>query len=216
MEQRTKIIRSKGATIGSSIFAAVALGISVWLFVRIAEGRYKPGFAVVIGIGAVLLLLAGLFLIFMSINAGSAACPTCGERLSWLGTKSNDGVLCSNCRTYLEGSSGELWRTDENRVADKPIFCSSLPETPVFPGVCCVCGQANVHMDKITSLMGNTRGSFNRWVTVYVPHCIEHEDGAKLGGDQDDPYIKFCSLPYLRSFCRMNGTEPGRYRRAKG
>jgi hypothetical protein len=215
MKQRTKITRSGRATITYSIGAVVTLGIAVLLFAEIAEGRFRLGLATLWGIAAVLLLLAAIFLVLMSVNANSATCPACGARLSQLSAKLNDGVLCRDCRIYLEGSGGMLWRTDENRVADQPIFCSPLPEGPVFPERCCVCGRARAHLEKVSSFMGTASSLYpsNRWVSVEVPHCASHEGGAQLDGDQDDPYIKFRSYPYLRAFCQTNNTEPGRFRR---
>jgi hypothetical protein len=215
MEQPSKITRSRGATIGYLIGAAVTLGISILLFAMIVAGRFRLGLAVLWGIAAVLLLLAALFLKSMSANANSAACPACGARLSQLSAKSNDGILCRHCQTFLEGIDGMLWRTDQNRVADQLIFCSPLPEDPVFPDRCCVCGRANTHLEKISSLMGSgpSPNPSNRWVSVDVPHCAEHNGGAQMGGDQDDPYIEFRSYPYLRAFCQMNSTDPGRFRR---
>lgn len=218
MERRTKITRSRGATIGFAISAIITLGISALLIVKIARGQFRLGLAMVWGIAAALLLLATVFLLLMSVKANSATCPSCGTRLSQLSAKSNDGILCRNCWAYLEGSDGMLWRTDENRVADEPIFSSPLPESPIFPDKCCVCGRADVHLEKISSLMGTSRSNYpsNRWISADVPHCAKHEGGAQLGGDQDDPYIKFRSLPYLRAFCQMNRTNPGHFRRAKG
>ncbi|MDQ3820366.1 MAG: hypothetical protein M3362_22165 [Acidobacteriota bacterium] len=218
MERRIKITRSTGATIGLAIGAVITLGISILLFVKIAGGQFRLGLATIWGIAAALLLLATWFLLLGVVSANLAACPSCGARLSQLSAKSNDGILCRRCWAYLEGSDGMLWRTDENRVADKPIFCSPLPESPIFPVRCCVCGRAEVHLEKISSLLGTSSRAFpsNRWVSADVPHCAEHEGGAQLGGDQDDPYIKFRSLSYLRAFCQKNNTKPGHYRRVKG
>ena len=211
MEQRTKITRSWGATIGYLIGAIVALAISVLLFMTIAEGPITIGIALIPAVVALILL-------FMSFGgAGFAACPACGARLSGLSTKANDGVLCLNCRTYSEGSDGMLSRTEENRVADEPIFSSPLPEQFNFPDGCCVCGRAEAGREKVslqtlqassavTAPAGLT--SYTR-VSVEVPHCAEHAGGARLTGTPDNPHIKFRSYPYLRAFCQMNGTTPG-------
>ena len=214
MEERTKITRSWNATVGYGIGAVVVVGILIVLFIKIAEGRFKFRLAVLVGVGIVLLFLATLFLLVMSLNANAANCPACGKRLNGLSAKSNDGILCHNCRTYVEGSDGMIWRTDENRVAEKPMFCSPLPEEPVFPNQCCVCGGASTHLEKISRLLGTARSPnpSNRWVSVDVPHCADHEGGAQVAGDQEDPYIKFRSYPYLRAFCQMNRTVPGHYR----
>ncbi|MGI8468463.1 MAG: hypothetical protein ACR2N3_08420 [Pyrinomonadaceae bacterium] len=46
-------------------------------------------------------------------------------------------------------------------------------------------------------------------VSVDVPHCAEHQVGARLTGATSSPQIKFRSYPYLRAFCQLNGTIPG-------
>jgi hypothetical protein len=173
MKRRTKITRSRGATIGFAIGVVITLGISVLLFVKIAGGQFRLGLATVWAIAAALLLLAAWFLLSGAVNANSAACPSCGVRLSQLSAKSNDAILCCNCWAFLEGSDGMFWRTDENRVANDPIFSSPLPESPVFPDRCCVCSRADVHLEKIRSLMGTASSLYpsNRWVSADVPHC---------------------------------------------
>src|SRR5882672_7618996 len=150
MEKKTtKISRSWGATIGFLIGALVALGISVVLFMTIVEGTVTFAFALIPGI-------LGIILLFMSFGgAGQGSCPICDAPLSGLGTKSNDGVLCASCHRYSEGKDGLLWQTDENRIADDPMFTSPLPEQFTFPNSCCVCGKPAVSREKITLRMQN-------------------------------------------------------------
>jgi hypothetical protein len=151
-------------------------------------------------------------------GAGVATCPGCGAALSGLSTKSNDGVLCSSCHRYSQGDNGTLWLTDENRIADDPIFGSPLPERFNFPAVCCVCGQPEKSREKISLRMQNASSAVtaatvgvtsSTTVSVDVPHCGDHNGGALLSGTPDRTHIKFRSYPYLRLFCQANGTTPG-------
>jgi hypothetical protein len=212
MEKKTtKISRSWGATIGYLIGAIVALAISVALFMSIVEGPMTLGFALIPAILAVILL-------FMSFGgSGSTTCPSCGVQLSGLSTKSNDGVLCAGCRHYVEGKDGLLWQTDENRIADEPIFTSPLPEQFTFPGVCCICARPAVTREKISLRMQNASSvvtaatvgvTSSTTVSVEVPHCAEHKEGARLSGTPESTLIRFRSYPYLNAFCRVNGTTP--------
>lgn len=218
MEQRNKIKRSWPTTIGFLIGGIAAIGFAIVLIIEIERGDFRTQVARLVAVGAVLLICVGIFLVVLIFNgSGSADCPVCGSHLWGISTKSNDAILCSDCLKYLEGNNGMIWATDENRIADEPIFRSRLPDSPRFPEKCCVCGQSDIANEKISSLLGTARGvnPGNRWVTVEVPHCGEHTGGALVDGDQEDPYIAFRSYPYLREFCQLNGTVPGRYDRVK-
>jgi hypothetical protein len=212
MERRTtKISRSWGATVGYLIGAIVALGISIALFMSIVEGPVTFGIALIPAILALILL-------FMSFGgAGQTTCPICDAHLGGLSTKSNDGVLCASCHRYSEGKDGSLWPTDENRIADEPIFSSPLPEHFTFPGECCVCGKPEVSREKISLRMQNASSALtaatvgvttSTTVSVEVPHCSEHKEGARLSGTPQATLIRFRSYPYLSAFCQMNGTIP--------
>lgn len=213
MEKRTtKISRSWGATIGYLIGAIVALGLSILLFMYIVEGPVTFGIALIPAIIALILL-------YMSFGgAGTTTCPVCDAQLGGLSTKSNDGVLCANCHRYSEGEDGVLWQTDENRIADEPIFSSPLPERFTFPSECCVCGKPETRRDKISFRTQNASSAItapiagvttSTTISVEVPHCAEHKEGARLSATPQSTLIKFRSYPYLRAFCQMNGTTPG-------
>jgi hypothetical protein len=212
MEKKTTTItRSWGATIGYLIGGVVLLGVSVLLFMTIVEGPVTFGIALIPAIVALMLLYASFG------GAGTGACPGCGAALSGLGTKKNDGVLCGSCHRYAEGQSGALWLTDEDRVADDPIFSSPLPEQFSFPPSCCVCGNAETHREKISfttqnassALTASTIGvTSSTKISVEVPHCAEHKGGASLSATPKSPLIRFRSYPYLRAFCQLNDTTP--------
>ena len=212
MAETTKVTRSWGATIGFLVGGFVSLGLSVLLFISIAEGPVTFGIAL---IPAVL----GLILFYMSVGgAGSATCPSCGASLSGLSTGANDGVLCDSCHKYCEGKDGSLWQTDQNRIADDSIFSSPLPESFNFPAVCCVCGGPATSSESVSLRMQNASAPLtaatvgvtsSTTVTVEVPHCSVHKGGASLAGTPKAPHIRFRSYPYLRAFCQVNGTSPG-------
>lgn len=212
MEKKTiTISRSWGATIGFLIGGVALLGVSVLLFMTFVEGPVTLGFALIPAIVALILL-------GMSFGgAGTGACPGCDTPLSGLSTKKNDGVLCGSCYRYAEGQSGSLWLTDENRIADDPMFSSPLPDKFSFPQGCCVCGNAETNREKISfttqnassALTASTIGvTTNTKISVEVPHCAEHKGGARLSATPKSPLIRFRSYPYLRAFCQLNGTSP--------
>lgn len=210
--KKTSIKRSWGATIGYLAGALVAIVLSILLFWTIAEGPITIGIALIPAV-------VGVLLVIVSVGgSGTSTCPVCGAQISGLSTKDNDGVICSNCRNYVEGRDGMLWRTDENRIAETPIFTSPLPERFTFPEGCCVCGLRETAREKITLAEQNASSvvtaptigvTTSTSLIVEVPHCPAHPGGALLSGTPKSPYIKFRSYPYLRAFCQLNGTIPG-------
>jgi hypothetical protein len=213
MEKRTtKVTRSWGATVGYLIGGLVALALCGVLFITIVEGPVTVGIALLPGI-------VGIVLLFMSFGgAGSSICPVCATPLSGLSTKANDGVLCQACHKYVEGKDGLLWQTDENRIADEPVFSSPLPEQFNFPGECCVCSSPAVRREKISFRTQNASSAItaatvgvttSTTISVEVPHCAEHKEGARLSATPQTTIIKFRSYPYLRAFCQLNDTVPG-------
>ena len=211
-KQKTKISRSWGATFGFLGGAVILFVVSILLFMTIVEGPITIGVALIPGVAAVVLL-------FMAFGgSGTSSCPICNQALSGLSTKANDGVLCTSCHNYVEGKDGLLWQTDENRVAEEPIFTSPLPQRFIFPRGCCVCGgkeagleQINLHSQNASSAItapavGLTTSTI---VSVEVPHCSQHKGGAQLTGTPKNTHIRFRSYPYLRAFCEANSTVPG-------
>ncbi|HVX84700.1 MAG TPA: hypothetical protein VH253_07775 [Phycisphaerae bacterium] len=212
MPVKSSIKRSWATTVGFLVAAVVAGAVSVGLFMTIVEG------AVTAGIACIPAVLALIFL-FMAIGgAGVASCPGCGERLTNLGTGSNEAVLCPKCLKYYEGTGGELWATDMGKVAASAVYTTKLPEKFQFPEGCCVCGKPATQRVKVETRMMNASSavtapavgySSSTVTSVEVPHCAEHKDGAMLSGTSKDMRIRFRSYPYMRAFCELNGVGPG-------
>ncbi len=112
------IVRSWKSTFNSFAIALVSAAISALLFMYFAGGIITAAIACVPAVIA-------LVMVFMAISgAGQCACPSCAKPLDGLSTGSNEGVLCRDCLHYLEGKNGQLWVTDEMRVADSCLFGS--------------------------------------------------------------------------------------------
>ena len=190
--------------------ALAAGGVAIFLFS--SGGAWLGSFGIV-------LVLAALFLFWMAISgAGECACPGCGKPLTGLKTGANEGVLCSECHQYFEGTGGELHATDESKVSSSPTYACLLPEKFTFPEGCCVCGKPETHRVTIsTTTQGGGDAAIavttgvrtSTRISVEVPHCAEHKDGASLtAGNKNHVKIYFRSYPYLRAFCAMNQTTP--------
>jgi len=207
----TSITRNWKSTFTSLIIAAICLALSVILLLTIASGP------VTIGIALIPAVLFFIFLFSAISGAGEATCPNCSKPIDGLSTKSNDGVLCQSCHRYVEGKDGHLWTTEESRIADNPLFTSPLPETFAFPEGCCVCGKPATHKQTIEYRTQNASSAITAptvgvttttKITVEVPHCDEHKDGAALTSATKGTGIRFRSYPYLRAFCALNNTTP--------
>src|SRR5476651_1315693 len=207
----TKITRSASATFTKLGLGIVAVALSWWLCRTIASGPVTVGIALIPGV-------VGLILLYLAFaGSGTTTCPACGASLSGLSTGTNDGVNCPNCHGYFEGKDRLLSKTDENRVADIPLFTTTLPAQFEFPPVCCVCGAPETHREKVTLSTQNASSAVTEstigvttstTTSVEVPHCAEHKAGAALAGAQSHPRIRFRSYPYLRAFCQLNKTTP--------
>lgn len=207
----TKITRSTSATFRNLGIGVVAIALTVWLCRTIASGPITTGIALLPGV-------VGLICLYMAFaGSGNAACPACATPLSGLSTGSNEGVNCPNCHGYFEGKDGLLAPTDENRIAENPIFSTALPTAFDFPPGCCVCGLPETHREKVSlrtqdassALTESTIGVTSSTTTsVEVPHCANHAGGAALAGVPSHPKIRFRSYPYLRAFCQLNKTTP--------
>ena len=218
----TEIARNWGTTIGYAVGGVVAMGLSVVLFATIVSGAITFGVALVVAIVGVILV------VMAKGGAGEAQCPSCSAKLSSLSTGSNDGVLCSSCMAYAEGKDGKLWVTDQARIADSALFGAPLPAHFDWPAGCCVCGAPPTRRDPVSvtaqrtgsavgvlAVAGATGGAITGTagttrITVEVPHCDAHKDGAALsdmGGGKLK--IRFKSYPYLRAFCQQNNVKPG-------
>ena len=217
---KSPITRSWKTTLNYAIVALIAAVVAALMFKYFASGT------ITFGISCIPAILALIFLFMAFSGAGEAPCPSCGKPLDGLSTGSNDGVVCPACLHYFEGKDGQLWATDESRIADSPTFASPLPDQFAFPDGCCVCGKPPTHRQKISMTTQNTGGSVagiaaagltdgmisgssHTRTSVEVPHCDEHKDGALLTGTKEKPHIKFRSYPYLRAFCELNKTKPG-------
>jgi hypothetical protein len=197
-------------------FTFVGVGL-VCFFITYAIFAWTNG-GLWLGSFALAMAIVGFVCMYMAIRgAGQCQCPNCGAALSALTPGKNKGVFCDQCKNYFEGTGGQLWQTDTDDVAKNPVYTSPLPETFNFPDGCCVCGKpetkrvtvstvtqgaGNVALQAATDIRSSTR------ISVQVPHCDEHKDGALLGGTKAKTLIRFRSYPYLRAFCTLNNTTP--------
>ena len=227
---RTRI--SRGLLDAITLLGVVVLGaLGAVLAAGAALGALGDGFLAWLGAAVLWFAALGLLLGRGVFGAGRAPCPSCGAQVRELRLRGrNDGVLCQACGAFLEGERGLLAPSDPARVAAVPLFGAALPDSFRWPEGCVVCGApATRHVQRSVSV-SNTSASLAKSVassavgavggvgvlvrsgsriTVLVPHCEQHEDGALLedcGGAQ--PNVVFRSLRYARAFCQLNDVRP--------
>jgi hypothetical protein len=103
-------------------------------------------------------------------------------------------------------------------VSGRSAFTSPLPETFAFPAACCVCGIPSTHKQTIQHSTQNASSAVtaptvglttSTRISVEVPHCADHKNGASLTGNPKSMHIRFRSYPCLRAFRALNKTIPG-------
>ena len=216
---RTRVTRSWSTTrkyLGGAIGCGV---LSVAMFATIVVGPITTGFALIPGILSLMFFYGAVAL------SATARCPGCDASLDGMSTGKNDGKCCTNCHRYIEGRKGELWLTELTRIADTPLFTTRLGEHFRWPEGCCVCGATATRKLPVNTTMPAyaknamlaiaTGGSLlvtggGKKLTVPVPHCDSHDNGAFLPSPSspEDLRIMFRSYPYLRAFCEKNHTQP--------
>lgn len=195
-------------TVAIGLFGLTGYAIFLWNFSSLGAAFLSLVATIVLGAIAFVTLVGA---IIEFTESGKALCPNCGEKLSNLSPTTNDCVFCEKCHTYLEGKDHLLGRTDENRIADSPIFKAHITKgDPFLPEYCCVCGKPAVRRETIAPTKApEASGQPNLFVSLNIPHCAEHEKGAVFEESGGKTYLKFRSLAYWKTFCKLNKTFQG-------
>ena len=176
------------------------------------------------------LTLAAVVIWKVAISAGVGAkkleCPACD--LYILGARPSEGeaVLCGSCRAWGLYKAGKLERVPDDHVAGAPMFCAELPlEGLRWPQSCTVCSapatravpvklsytqDASFAADLATraATLGMFKAVNEHTVSLDIPHCAQHGDGAELTMPyeraQSNFGVAFRSYPYFREFVQLN------------
>lgn len=165
--------------------------------------------------------------------AGSAKkleCPSCDLYIVGALPKEGESVLCSNCREFALYQGKALVKPAPDHVAAAPVYCAELPISGLrWPASCCACTEpaartvrvqlryeqdASLGSDMATRFA--TLGMFKlvdqHTISLEVPHCAQHGDGASLvmpyEKEQPNFGIAFRSYPYFTEFVRLNRSTP--------
>jgi hypothetical protein len=222
----SNVTRSAGATIRWSIATAVVLGVCVTCFAGIgASERFVFLFRLVGGLVSGFLALA-LALVAKN-TVGVAPCPQCGAELAGLELKDEQKPeKCEKCGLTVVGKGGVIEAMRADHVAGEPVFEASLKAEKIsWPGGCCVCEKPATRAVDVSVKDGQTgtnvavaaaglalgtlaiRRGGGTFYTVKVPHCGEHDNGAKLKLDSDQAVkvkLLFRSAAFHKKFVALN------------
>ncbi|MBI5625509.1 MAG: hypothetical protein HY924_17155 [Elusimicrobia bacterium] len=185
----TRVSRSWKHTL---LLGGAGLGLTVWAGLILAEGG--SGWGVAIGLAGLFCLAGGILL------GGHAPCPTCGETLAYLSSVMTTTYnKCPGCGDYFRCEAGELRAIAPDHVADEPQFSIPLPESSVMPGLCCHCGAPASERRTLSlgiRLVESPASLTAREATLSleVPCCGRHQDGAKLDREAPEKKLDFENL----------------------
>lgn len=221
----TTIHRDKAKTTRNVIAAGIFAVVAFWL----CTGHFRSDARLIMIVFAIPIALGALYFAATAWTAAAVGeCPHCDLYLLGLDTGTNDAVLCGACGRYCEGKDGKLWPTPPDRVLARPSFGAELAEAARWPDGCVVCaapatrtvaakltqeGPARLDKDLATRLatLGTFRLVETQTLTVQVPHCAAHDDGAALHfgveSDQLGPTIRFRSHAAMLRWNELNGTR---------
>lgn len=169
---------------------------------------------------------------------GLLECPTCDLYVHGARCAEGASVLCGNCREFSLYMHGKLIKPAPDTVAPVPLFCAELPlHPPRWPLTCPLCDRPAARPISITieftsdapllndmttrlATLGMFKAVERTTITLDVPHCYQHDDGAALvlpyERDQLNYGIAFRSHRYFRQFLELNASKPRRATRLGG
>jgi hypothetical protein len=182
----------------------------------------------------VFLALGGLAVWQIAVQTGMGAkrleCPACDLYIMGARPSRGDAVLCANCREFGLFDGQKLVTPVPEHVAGRATYCAELPQTGVqWPAACAVCNQpatrqvmvklqyeqdASLGRDIATraATLGMFKAVDQRTISLSVPHCAAHDDGAELTMPYERAQlnfgIAFRSYEYFRQFLSLNRATP--------
>lgn len=228
---RTTVARPRAPTFlsiaGIGLLAAASVGLGL------AAARHWTADPFTAGLGSFLCACgaAGVLVGKVVMRSGSAPCPGCGAPIHDVDRiGSVAGILCGHCGKFLRAERGELRPVAPDTVAEDPIFGAAVRESFAWPPGCAVCGapstravqarlratNADAATDVGLAVVGVAMAATvgvgflmrgEQRISIEVPHCAEHDDGAVLVDGAGDPgglLWLFRSYPYQRAFCELN------------
>jgi len=164
------------------------------------------------------------------VGARRLECPACDLYIVGTRVRSGESVVCPHCRAVALFDGKGLAAPPDDHVAPAPVFCAELPvEGMRWPERCCACDAPatrgvtiSLQYEESSSLgrdlatraasLGVLRSVDRTTISLQVPHCERHADGAAraMPYEREQPSfgIVFRSYAYFRDFVALNHVTP--------
>ncbi|MFA6317554.1 MAG: hypothetical protein WC943_09055 [Elusimicrobiota bacterium] len=168
------------------------LALIVWSVLLLREDA--SGWGLFAGVAGLFCAAGG------ALVAGSAACPACGGTLTYLSPlMTTPYSRCPACGGYFRGEGGVVRPIAPDHVADAPEFRIVLPERFILPGLCAACGATASRAESATLGIRLVNGPASLTaqeaaLSLEVPHCGQHQGGAKLDREAPEKKLDFETL----------------------
>ncbi|WP_437799149.1 hypothetical protein [Sorangium sp. So ce693] len=220
------VTRNTGSTIKYAVITAVLAGLSFLCF-NAMIGRSGPLWLLCLVGGLGLAVFALGSLLAAKDLAGTATCPRCQATLTEIELNhTDDPAFCDKCQAAYLVDKRVLTVLAGDYVHPEPGFPVPVTsETIRWPEGCCVCAkpatrgiEAKAHdgetgTNAAVAAAGLALGSIavrtggGTTYTLRIPHCAEHDDGAKVEIESNNKpplKIRFRSYAYQRRFLELN------------
>ncbi len=220
------VTRNTGSTIKYAVITAVLAGLSFLCF-RAMIDRSGPLWLLCLVGGIGFAVFAFGSLLVARDLAGTATCPRCQATLAEIELNhTDDPAFCDKCQAAYLVDKRVLTVLAGDYVHPQPGFPVPVTsETISWPEGCCVCAKpatrgieakaddgqtgTNVAVAAAGLALGSiaVRTGGGTSYTLRIPHCAEHDDGAKLeikSGNEPPLQIRFRSYAYQRRFLQLN------------
>ena len=178
----------------------------------------------------IMVVLGGVAVWQIALRSGMGAprleCPSCDLYIVGARPTLGGAILCSHCREFAVYEHGKLTKVAPDFVAPDPLFCAELPLEPMrWPARCAVCPAPAVQAVDVqieyeeaapfiaavltrVATAGLFKAVQHTTVTIEVPHCMRHSDGAALvrpyEPDQLNFGLVFRAHAYFKQFRELN------------
>ena len=164
------------------------------------------------------------FVCWLMWTGRRGSCPACETPLgniNWFDINSRE---CRVCGQYIRSRKGVLELISDDHLGEQPVYRTGCPDQIQWPGGCCVCGAPPTREQQISLVEQQTRATPGNvalaaatgvamknvsTITVAVPHCDTHLNGAALqrGADTDGARLEilFRSRAFCQKFEQLNG-----------
>lgn len=164
------------------------------------------------------------------VGAKRLECAACDLYITGARPSEGEAVVCPHCRAFSLFQQGTLVAVPAGYIAPQPIFCAELPlEGTRWQTQCCACDEPATRVVPIqltytqdasfgtdiatrAATLGMFKAVTNTTVSLEVPHCAQHADGAKLTmpyeREQSNFGIAFRSSAAFAQFVALNHATP--------